>query len=100
VPGVNLIGYTKLTAVSCSSASACMAAGTYNGGITAVAESWNGAAWQLHPMPGPPQLGPYVQPAGLSCTGPAACVAVGTDGRPLAEIWAGAHWQITPTPSP
>jgi hypothetical protein len=36
----------------------------------------------------------------LSCTGPAACVAVGTDGRTLAEIWAGAHWQITPTPSP
>jgi hypothetical protein len=48
-------------AVSCSSDSACMAVGTCNAGITAIAESWNGAAWTLHPMPGPP--------AGLSCTG-------------------------------
>jgi hypothetical protein len=100
VPDVNLTGYTKLTAVSCSSASACMALGTHNGGFMAVAESWNGAAWQLQRMPSPPQLEPYIQPAGLSCTGPAACVAVGTDGRTLAEIWAGAHWQITTTPSP
>ena len=51
-------------------------------------------------MPGPPQPQPFVQPAGLSCTVPAECVAVGNDGRTLAEIWAGAHWQITPTPSP
>jgi hypothetical protein len=51
-------------------------------------------------MPSPPQPEPYARPAGLSCTGPAACVAAGTDGRTLAEIWAGAHWQITPTPSP
>jgi hypothetical protein len=100
VPDVNLTGYTQLTAVSCSSAGACMAAGTYNGGISTIAESWNGAGWQLHLMPSPPQPEPYVQPAGLSCTGPDACVAVGTDGRALAEIWADAHWQITPTPSP
>ena len=100
VPDVNRAGYTQLTAVSCSSDSACMAAGTYNAGITAIAESWNGAAWTLHPMPGPPQPQPFVQPAGLSCTGPAECVAVGNDGRTLAEIWAGTHWQITPTPSP
>ena len=31
VPDVNRIGYTELTAVSCSSASACLAAGTYDG---------------------------------------------------------------------
>jgi hypothetical protein len=91
VPDVNPIGYTKLTAVSCSSASACMAAGTYNGGISAIAESWNGAGWQLHLMPSPPQPEPYVHPAGLSCTGPDACVAVGTDGRTLAETGADAH---------
>jgi hypothetical protein len=96
---VNLTGYTKLTAVSCSLDSACMALGTYNGGISAIAESWNGAAWQLYRMPSPPQPEPFARPAGLSCTGPAACVAVGTDGRTLAEVWADAHW-ITPTPSP
>jgi hypothetical protein len=100
VPEVNRTGYTQLTAVSCSSNSACMAVGTYNEGITAIAESWNGAAWTLHLMPGPPQPQPFVQPAGLSCTGPAECVAAGNDGRTLAEIWAGTHWQITPTPSP
>jgi glucose dehydrogenase len=76
-----------------------MAAGTFNGGISAIAESWNGAAW-LYQMPSPPQPEPFLQPAGLSCTGPAACVAVGTDGRTPAEIWAGTHRGITPTPSP
>ncbi len=100
VPEVNQPGYTKLTAVSCRSDSACMAAGTYNEGISAIAESWNGAAWQLYQMPGPSQPEPFVQPAGLSCTGPDACVAVGTDGRTLAEVGAGAHWRITPIPSP
>ena len=67
---MNLIGYTKLTAVSCSSDSACMALGTYNGGTSAIAESWNGAAWQLHPMPSPPQPEPYVQPAACRAPGP------------------------------
>jgi hypothetical protein len=100
VPDVNRIGSTQLTAVWCSSDSACMAVGTYNGATAAIAESWNGAVWTLHPMPGPPQPEPFVQPAGLSCTGPAGCVAVGNDGRTLAETCAGARWQITPTPSP
>ncbi len=100
VPNVNRIGYTRLTAVSCGSVSACMALGTYNGGIMAIAESWNGVAWKLHPMPSPPQSAPYVQLDGLSCTGPDACVAVGTDGSTLAEIWTDAHWHITPTPNP
>jgi hypothetical protein len=76
------------------------AAATHNRGISTIAESWNGAGWQLHLMPSPPQPEPYVHPAGLSCTGPDACVAVGTDGRTLAETGADAHWQITPTPSP
>jgi hypothetical protein len=100
VPDLNPTGYTRLTAVSCSTGSACMAAGTYNGGTAAIAESWNGADWTLHPMAGPRQPEPDVQPAGLSCAGPDACVAVGTDGRALAEIWADGHWRITPAPSP
>ena len=100
VPDVNLIGYARLTAVSRSSDSACMALGTYNGGSAAIAESWQGAVWRLHAMPNPQQPEPYVQPAGLSCAGPATCVAVGTDGSTLAEIWTGEHWQITPAASP
>jgi len=63
-------------------------------GLCASSAAWPGQ------MPGPPQPQPFVQPTGLSCTGPAECVAVGNDGRTLAEIWVGAHWQITPTPSP
>jgi hypothetical protein len=100
VPDVNPAGYTQLTAVSCSSDTACMALGSYDVAASGIAESWNGAAWQLYPMPGRPQPEPFVRPAGLSCPGPAACVAVGTDGRTLAEIWAGAHWRITATPNP
>jgi hypothetical protein len=100
VPDANLIGYTTLTAVSCRSDTSCLAVGTYDGGFRAIAETWNGAAWKLEPMPGPPQPEPFVQPAGLSCAGPAACVMVGTDGRTLAETWAGTRWRITPTPNP
>ena len=100
VPDVNEIGYTQLTAVSCSSASACMAVGTYNGGTGAISELWNGTSWKLYSMPGPPQPQPFVQPAGLSCTEPSACVAVGTDGGTLAEIWVGARWRITPAVRP
>ena len=70
VPDVNEIGYTRLTAVSCSAASACMAVGTYNGGTEAVSELWNGISRKLYAMPGPPQAEPFVQPAGLSCTQP------------------------------
>lgn len=38
VPDVNLIGYTRLTAVSCSYDSACMALGSYNARVLAIAE--------------------------------------------------------------
>jgi hypothetical protein len=69
-------------AVSCSSDSACMAVGTCNAGITAIAESWNGAAWTLHPMPGPP--------AGLSCTG-ARRMRRGRKRRPHARRDLGRH---------
>ena len=100
VPDVSAYGYTRLTAVSCSTDSTCMATGTYDGGSAAIAESWNGTAWTLHTMPGPPQSQPYLQPTGLSCTGPAACVAVGADGSTLTEIWDDTHWQITPAPNP
>jgi hypothetical protein len=65
VPDVNEIGYTQLTAVSCSAASACVAMGTYNGGTGAISELWNGTSWKLYPMPGPAQAEPFVQPAGL-----------------------------------
>jgi hypothetical protein len=100
VPDANRIGYTALAAVSCSTVASCVTVGTYNGGFRAIAETWNGAAWKLQPMPGPPQAEPHVEPATVSCAGPAACVAVGTDGRTLAENLAGTRWRITPTPNP
>jgi hypothetical protein len=98
VPALNKIGYTELTAVSCSTDSSCLAAGTYDGGSRAIGESWNAGTWRLSVLPGPPQAAPFVQPAGVSCAGPAACVAVGTDGAGLAEVWNDGRWRITPVP--
>jgi len=93
VPALNKIGYTELTAVSCSTERSCLAAGTYDGGSQAIAESWNAGTWRLSVLPGPPQGEPFVQPAGVSCAGPAAC-----DGAGLAEVWSGGRWRITPVP--
>ncbi len=39
--------------------------------------------------------------SGVSCTGPASCIAVGSrSGRTLAERWNGSTWTLLATPSP
>jgi hypothetical protein len=45
--------YGALQAISCASASSCMAVGIRNfgPGPTDMAEAWNGAAWALEPAP-------------------------------------------------
>jgi hypothetical protein len=104
VPGVALFG------VACTARTFCMAAGTsfdssgFPTGL--VAERWNGQQWQLRPVPAPPGA-PGSFFAGVSCTSPSFCTAVGarTDraGNPvgtLAERWNGRNWAIQRTPNP
>src|SRR5215472_8907806 len=104
IPSPSGAARSALLGVSCVSPSACEAVGvtiSRSGARRAVAERWNGAKWQIQPVPSPG--GGYL--SGVSCTSPAACTAVGgstpgTPGKALAERWDGSSWQVQPTPSP
>ncbi|HLH99733.1 MAG TPA: hypothetical protein VKV06_03040 [Acidimicrobiales bacterium] len=99
----------ELKAVSCSSATFCMAVGDqliqgpdyqYE---SAVAEAWNGTKWRpvamANPSGGASESDFYVIGA-VSCVSRTACVAVGNvEGRTLlhtlAEVWNGTTWRTT-----
>jgi len=101
---------SQFSGVSCPSATSCVAVGSQGDSqgmlFQTLAESWNGAAWSVVPSP---SYGPYLNfLAGVSCTGPNNCVAVGhwvTGGTPgefrtLVETWNGVSWAFVPSPSP
>jgi hypothetical protein len=92
-----------LGGVSCTSPSACTAIGEQHsaaGIVHTLAERWNGAAWRIQPTPNPPGV-QFASLAGVSCTGPSACLAAGgSDRGTLAERWDGTAWTIQPTPNP
>jgi sugar lactone lactonase YvrE len=93
--------------VSCFSATACRAVGSYveRGGFrVTLAESWNGTEWsvQATPNPIPTELSSL---QGISCTSSKECVAVGgyrTGGeyRTLAEKQEGTEWTIQASAEP
>jgi hypothetical protein len=94
-----------LNAVSCSGPSACVAVGDYfaDGADQTLIESWNGSVWSILPSPNtsPTQANDL---GGVSCTLPAACVAVGqySSGdftQTLIESWNGSVWSIVPSPN-
>ena len=97
----------QLSAVSCVSATDCLAVGGQTGGTangpvtTALIESWNGTAWSVAASPRPGHRYLY----GVSCTSAARCTAVGVNyvntanaTTPLAESWNGTRWSVTPNP--
>jgi hypothetical protein len=95
----------QLTAVSCVSADACMAAGFTQGGPGGtLAESWNGTRWSVVHTPSPGSTGSDL--TGVSCVSADACTAVGAAGNssgaaiPLVESWDGTRWSVVPSPTP
>jgi hypothetical protein len=96
----------NLTAVSCSSDTACTAVGYFwNDGRRTLAEAWDGTSWTLQQTPTPP-AGQDVLNA-VSCTSATACTAVGDDGAglnygnyTLAEAWNGTDWTGEAIPNP
>ena len=102
----------SLTAVSCSSSTACTAVG-----IDAVdglenqtlIESWNGSVWSIVPSPNTSSIQNNTL-SGVSCSTPSACTAVGTYtpydpnqssiALTLTESWDGSFWSIVPSPDP
>jgi hypothetical protein len=92
--------------VSCSAAAFCIAVGV-TAADTPEYGRWNGVRWQLRRMPGPPHRAQAVALAGVSCTGPGFCLAVGDYSygararpapgfrdRALAEQWNGTRWRV------
>ncbi|HET7048946.1 MAG TPA: hypothetical protein VFI54_11830 [Solirubrobacteraceae bacterium] len=92
-----------LSSVSCASARACTAVGEYgspgNSPPFVLAEHWNGSRWSLQPAVSAGEPEGFL--AGVSCTAPSACTAVGGGARGHARVerWNGASWTLQHTPS-
>ncbi len=91
----------KLRDISCSSASACTAVGSYvkEGKTKTLAKRWNGSSWSIQTTPNP-EAGD-AQLLGVSCEAVNSCTAVGKQGTSsYAMRWNGSSWTATSTPSP
>jgi hypothetical protein len=105
---------SNLAAVSCPSATACLAVGNSDNGKSLqpdrpLAEGWDGKHWVIqHPVS--PPAGPVPASAwlyGVSCTSATSCTAAGDVGLssaaaqgPLAERWNGKRWAVESAPNP
>jgi hypothetical protein len=105
-PNVSLAQSIDLRGVSCGGPSACTAVGTYTTSDSTqrtLIESWNGSVWSIVPSP---NTSPTDSDGllGVSCSGPAACFAVGNSNpgrfldRTLIESWNGSSWSIVASP--
>lgn len=91
-------GGASLTAVSCATATGCVAVGAQ------VALAWNGTRWRtLKPALKP---GRAITLTGVSCQAASRCMAVGFWGSEfaaagtVAEAWNGTRWRLLSTPDP
>ena len=100
--------HSALDAVSCSSASACTAVGSYTSNLgdqVTLAERWNGSAWSVQSTPGPSGATRSTL-AGVSCGSATSCVAVGGyEAGPnvqdrLAYSWNGTRWALLQAGNP
>jgi hypothetical protein len=96
---------TSLEAVSCHSATDCMAVGSAGpapsgpGGFQTLAEQWNGTAWAIVSTPRLAGAHAVANLVSVSCPRAARCTAVGfltvrRKTRMLAERWNGARWTV------
>jgi titin len=96
----------SLAAVSCPSATNCVAVGSaFNGSkLVTLIEAWDGTSWSIMPSPTPGTVGGEL--VGVSCASVASCVAVGdyidATGvvRTLVLTWSGSSWTAALAPSP
>ncbi len=99
--------FGTLLGVSCASATACTAVGSYATPDinTLLADRWDGSSWVLQPVTGAGATETVLN-AGVSCPTPLFCTAVfgTTDGSghdvSLAEGWGGPAWAALSIPSP
>jgi hypothetical protein len=100
---------SELITVACTSTRACIGVGDAvdnTGHVKALAERWNGQKWTVQSVPLP--AGAFrSQLAGVDCSAPTACEAVGyyaptsTSGQSgFSETWDGHSWKLRTMPSP
>ena len=94
-----------LQGVSCTSATACMAVGSYNTGSynQTLIEQWNGTSWSIVTSPNASTTQDNTL-FGVSCTSASSCTAVGaynsgTYNQTLIEQWNGTSWSIVTSPN-
>jgi hypothetical protein len=91
---------SSLYGISCRSATACTAVGTYENASKAdvtLAEAWNGTTWTVQTTLN--RAAHRSALYGVSCRSAAACTAVGFSGQsPVAERWNGTSWTLQRTP--
>ena len=101
VPLPKHISSGSLTAISCSSPSACTAIGTYrvptNGQSEPLVERWNGINWALEAAPAPRAHVTSITFLQVSCSSVTACSAVGQSttakgASAYAAQWNGQVW--------
>jgi hypothetical protein len=99
---------SELYGVSCTSATACTAAGRYlnsESSLRPFALRWNGSVWSLENVPIPTGAKSGSLNA-VTCTSASACTAVGQYDNaagvsvPLASVWNGTAWANQAVPSP
>jgi hypothetical protein len=101
--------FSALVAITCMSATACVAVGSYAlpGQVEqTLAERWSGVSWAVQKTPNPSgSIGSLL--TSVACTAATACTAVGAADnnnvfviQTLAERWNGSSWVIQKTPNP
>jgi hypothetical protein len=99
---------SELFGVACSTATACMAVGSYiNTSFLelALVERWNGTTWSVVTTPTPTGSTGWLLQA-IACATAKGCNAVGESFSSaevpltLAEKWNGTSWTIKPSPNP
>lgn len=91
---------SALNAVSCSSATNCLAVGQKEIGSseTTLTEKWNGTAWSSVASPNPSGSS-FSQLLAVSCPSATACFAVGGGSTSLIEKWNGTTWSLATAPA-
>jgi hypothetical protein len=110
-PNYAAAAWSYLYSVSCVSATACTAVGSYTPAaavgnyhphtyVKTLAEAWDGSTWAFEPTPGPGANVPSTyELKSVSCTSASSCIAVGCHGTglncsdTLAEVWDGSTWE-------
>ncbi len=104
-------GFDGVDCAPATAADFCMAVGqfeTKKGRGVAFAESWNGAAWTVRPVP-IPHVADESALAAVACRSPTFCVAVGhytyeaqifNGATSLIEIWDGQTWRLEASDDP